>query len=591
MKELLKLNSKENVAHRLDAKIGYYLISGCHHVPFVNIEFLKQYCNLMKDLNDVGLLRGNLLIGDFLDMHSVSRHNKGKIKIPNLTLGKEYAAGNEVLDMFDSVAPDIDKLYIFGNHECYADDVEILTVDGWINGVDYVTKHNFKVATYNIEKDIIEYQDVDRRILKYRQGKMHHYSSTGVDLLVTPKHNILYKGRDSKQFSLVKSEEININRIEFKTCGLLERFNYCTDISEDEIKLTAWLMTDRSIDNSYCIYQSKPENVKEIRELLIRLNIKFTETSRERKKYNLHIKNAQPQYSFYISKKHRPLINKLLPSGKCIIPNWVKQLSKEKFEIFLDTLIQGDGSIHRSSEYSQMLYGVKSFLDQVSELCTLNNIRNSLSNYRESHWRLNIARQRNSISFDRNKRFSEVNYSGLVWCVSVPNETVIVRRNGKISIQGNCWYSHYMSEIDNAKIGTEVIKSPKEALHLDTRGYVVLEDFINAEATLGDLTLIHGTWTCKHSAYKHLTELKRNVIFVHTHRQNVWKESSYESHNIGWMGNANSPAFSYMTKQQKESWRNGFAVVYVDEDYKTHVTQIDWKNNKFIFGGKVYCSS
>ena len=29
-------------------------------------------------------------------------------------------------------------------------------------------------------------------------------------------------------------------------------------------------------------------------------------------------------------------------------------------------------------------------------------------------------------------------YNGVVWCVSNDNETVIVRRNGKVSIQGNC---------------------------------------------------------------------------------------------------------------------------------------------------------
>jgi len=267
MKELMTMYSKENTIPEFN-KPGFYLISGCYHIPFINLQLFEQYCNLMRDLNNTGMLRGHLLIGDVLDMHSISRHNKGKIKIPGLTLGREYAAGNEVLDRFDEIAPDIDKLYIWANHEC--------------------------------------------------------------------------------------------------------------------------------------------------------------------------------------------------------------------------------------------------------------------------------------------------------------------------------WYTHYMSEIDNAKLGKDVIKSPTEALHLNLRGYTVLEDFVNAEARVGDISLVHGVWTTKHAAHKHVTELKRNVIFVHTHRMGVWKEGAYEGHNIGWMGNVHAPAFNYMSKQQKEEWRNGFAVVYVDEDKKSHVTQIDWKNNKFIYGGKIY---
>ena len=36
------------------------------------------------------------------------------------------------------------------------------------------------------------------------------------------------------------------------------------------------------------------------------------------------------------------------------------------------------------------------------------------------------------------RSFSIVDYDGLVWCVNNRNTTLIIRRNGKISIQGNC---------------------------------------------------------------------------------------------------------------------------------------------------------
>lgn len=267
MKEIMSLQWQEHWVPTY-REPGYYMLSGCHHAPFINVPLFECFLMLMDDINSTGQLKGNLLIGDSLDMHSISRHNKGKIKIPGLTLEKEYAGGNEMLDAFDSINPNIKKLYFYGNHEA--------------------------------------------------------------------------------------------------------------------------------------------------------------------------------------------------------------------------------------------------------------------------------------------------------------------------------WYYNYMSEVDNAKLGLGVVKSPEEALHLKMRGYDVVTDFQNAEAKLGDLSLVHGVWCSKHAAHKHVTELKRNIAFVHTHRMGSWKEAEYEGYNIGWMGDKKAKVFNYMSKQQKEAWRSGFAVVYIDEDAIAHLTQLDWKNNKIVYGNKVY---
>ncbi len=96
---------------------GVHLLLGCNHVPFHNKQLHKGIIKLIKDQGDN--IKGFHLLGDFMDMNTLSSHDKGKFtSIPGLTLDQEYDSGNELLDDFDKVLPDhCWKTYIYGNHE------------------------------------------------------------------------------------------------------------------------------------------------------------------------------------------------------------------------------------------------------------------------------------------------------------------------------------------------------------------------------------------------------------------------------------------------------------------------------------------
>lgn len=149
------------------------------------------------------------------------------------------------------------------------------------------------------------------------------------------------------------------------------------------------------------------------------------------------------------------------------------------------------------------------------------------------------------------------------------------------------WYHQHMSEVDNQKLGNGVVKSPAEACFLN-RGYVIQEDYKNAYVTIGDhLEVIHGDYVNIHAAKKHLDVMKRSVMFAHTHRIGSHHEWDKSSHNIGWGGDVNSPVFSYMTRVQKENWRNGFAVVNIENGFYS-VNQLVFINDGIIFEGNRY---
>jgi len=150
------------------------------------------------------------------------------------------------------------------------------------------------------------------------------------------------------------------------------------------------------------------------------------------------------------------------------------------------------------------------------------------------------------------------------------------------------WYNQEMGRVDQAKLGKGVVKSPTEALKLIERGYDVQENYKTARYTLGDIELIHGEYVNEHAAKKHLDVMKRSVMFVHTHRMQQFHTEKISAFNIGWGGDKDMDVFSYTTRVHKELWKNGFALVYVDEVGKSYVTQLEFINGKIFYGGNFY---
>lgn len=95
---------------------GMHIVVGCVHVPFENKRIVEGITNLIKDSGSK--IQGFHIIGDFLDMNSLSSHDLGRVPIKGVSLGMEYRRGNEILEAFDKVLPkSARKTYLYGNHE------------------------------------------------------------------------------------------------------------------------------------------------------------------------------------------------------------------------------------------------------------------------------------------------------------------------------------------------------------------------------------------------------------------------------------------------------------------------------------------
>lgn len=108
--------TSSNTSKKKSSKKGIHLVIGCMHIPFHNKILLKKLVEFIEDSQDI--IKGFHLIGDTLDLKSLSAHDEKTIDLSGLTLGKEYAEANKVFDILDSVLPEgIKKTFLYGNHE------------------------------------------------------------------------------------------------------------------------------------------------------------------------------------------------------------------------------------------------------------------------------------------------------------------------------------------------------------------------------------------------------------------------------------------------------------------------------------------
>lgn len=149
-------------------------------------------------------------------------------------------------------------------------------------------------------------------------------------------------------------------------------------------------------------------------------------------------------------------------------------------------------------------------------------------------------------------------------------------------------YIRYMQSPDSKKL-EGALMSPEEALQLEKNNWDVYTDWMNDSIFIGDIELSHGSVVSRHVTSKYIDNFHCNSIFCHTHRIQSFYEGGLKSFNIGSMADFSSQGFNYASKKMKKDWRNGFAVVILNNN-QTHVDQIVWNNtNKcFYYGGRRY---
>ena len=327
---------------------------------------------------------------------------------------------------------------VSGNHECLDVQTEALTRVGWKSYSDIGMDDEFLTINNN---GVCEWKKPENILVEDFKGKLNRLVSKNIDMLITDNHKIATEQRRTgkikrtRVIDFIKSKSFDNNA--FIQGGINKNKPY--KINDCWIRLVAWMMTDGWISKNSCGISQREEKAHLPREVLMECGASFSEHKRLRIIESILgkiIKLVKPSIDFCIHSETRKKLEKLLDNGKYRLPSWVWLLSKKQFDIFLNSLVDGDGS-RKGGRVVCFYQKNKELIDELQGVCVLNGYRTSIYEYGDNQYRLNICERRTTRAV--NLRVEKEDYENVVWDITVPNHIFLVRRNGKAYFTGNSW--------------------------------------------------------------------------------------------------------------------------------------------------------
>lgn len=366
---------------------------------------------------------------------------------------------------------------------CYSSDTEVLTESGWkhFDEVDW----RDRIATLNADTEHLEYQLPVEIFKSYYSGPMYHIKTGQVDCLITPNHNVFYKLRRSTVWDLKPICELDkYLSFEFKKDAIWNKsydpiisvpghtkidfykgkaFPYqVEDIAFDSKSFMSFLgyyisegyAGEYLGSNGYLrdrigICQKKKSIIPNIEKCLSNLPIHASKQISKEGLVRWTIQN-------------RSLFEYLKPLGKSherFIPKSILSRSKEELLCLFNALLDGDGSRSKNNwRYYTSSIRLANDVQELALKCgysaniviTARTGTRRIFNY-PMHT-VHIIKDRNTpmLNFGSSYNFRTIEeYNGMVYCVSVPNKVIYVRRNGRSVWCGN---SQRFSSADNEEM-------------------------------------------------------------------------------------------------------------------------------------------
>jgi replicative DNA helicase Mcm len=340
--------------------------------------------------------------------------------------------------------------FVRADHKhCFSEDTEILTAEGW--KFFHQLKKGELALTMN-KSGFLEYQPIDEIYTYPGKHEMVHFLNRDVDLLVTKEHRIVYdthsgafeRGQYNWKIRTAESCLRGVE-IELPVSGLW----LGKGLDEDDaiIELLGWVVGDGTlpVNEDRVRITQRIDRVPLLQTIASEAGVSYTVTNHFRGGYNKFpggkLRFCKPVKRVNLSardgRRIRPYIKVSGKWQKFFTRNLMNEISVNQIEKLLRGLIASDGHQY-SSTYRTFTTTCKLLADQVQELCIKSGYR-CIIDQRDNRYDLYIT-PRSTVRVSHKTYAPEIHtelYYGIVWCVSVPNGTVVVRRNGKHVITGN----------------------------------------------------------------------------------------------------------------------------------------------------------
>lgn len=394
---------------------------------------------------------------------------------------------------------------------CYDSETEVLTSTGWVPWPDIKGDETF--ATLNPATGDLEYQRATGVVHSDYEGPMYRVSSEQVDLLVTPNHRMWVQPYDTQAakrgeqpFVVKRAEEIIHKRVKYQKSAHWE--GKTPERVEISGTSRSWVRSDNGAaakrEYSGVSFPARPfaeflgyyvaEGSVNGHQICLAQNRgpsleRMAETIRE-----MGLPAYLPETGNGAVRTQctalRDFLADLGHSHEKFVPEMVHNWDREAIRIFLDAVIEGDGTTHKQSGHQVIYTASKKLADDLQILAIkagwsaniriddriglervmpsgqrfqdkrvgyivsiLTNRLNPLIN----HNRKNPSRYWNDEGYNDQIE----HYAGKIHCVKVPNGLLWVRRNGKPVVSGN---TH---EQVRHRVGTAISQESLRFVRLD----------------------------------------------------------------------------------------------------------------------------
>ena len=340
---------------------------------------------------------------------------------------------------------------------CFSPDTEIMASTGWKLFEQLATGES--VLTMNKETGYGEWQIPSQIVRRSDKSEYIHFQTLNADILVTPDHAMATINRQTREedpleerlpIRRIPAEEVEGKRFAIPLSTVPDPSRPDFPILDDMLRLVGWVVTEGYYEQqgSVRIAQSdRPDgSILEIEGILTRLGVPFSKFLVESKgEYRPHDGRTAnyDSYSFYLPRKSAAVeeLKRLVPEKS--LRGWMIELSPRQFRILFDTLIWADGSENKDCTEHCVQFSTNKEIDRdiFQMMCALNGYRtSSVPRIRSEGQNPVFAISACSRGFCHinPERSHRIPTGGAdVWCVVVPNQTLVLRRAGKVFVCGN----------------------------------------------------------------------------------------------------------------------------------------------------------
>lgn len=332
------------------------------------------------------------------------------------------------------------QMMAYKQGKCYTPDTEVLTSKGFVRFDELTGKE--LVASVNKAR-VAEFVKPLEFIKEYHKGELIHFEGASTDLLVTPDHSMVIEkafgnGADTGLLEKVRAEDCKLhtdNRIHVAANSIAGDFVENEYLTRLRVAFQAdgfCNYTDINNLDFITFHFSKERKIERLKYLLQQLEIDFNINK---------VKDGTTNITF----KYPSDILKKDFSG---IP-----LNSSTTLVLLQELQYWDGYRPLNRELTVFTTISKLVAEQVVAMCAMTGKRCTFKirergGNRQLQYHLTLWDSYKPITGQSIDKSTEYGYEGLVYCCTVPDGMLVVRRNNKVSICGNTRKGSYAAYMD-----------------------------------------------------------------------------------------------------------------------------------------------